>query len=387
MAEFTRIFRYHRTVKEERQEVPPRSPLNTVNGCYRFYTSGFLSHGLSSSAILILGLVIKMFITTEAGAASSLGLPLSPSKQPEITLAQVSPRASRPLRVAYLSTSATMASLWMAKEIGGFAKEKIDVEVLSMASSVAIPALIANEIDAVQVSAAPVITASLRGHDVVFVAGLLNTMIWDFYARPELKSAEQLKGKVIGTDRPATPVAYGTLVALKKMGLTPKDVQLFPLGSSAQVVAALHSGQIVGGLGSPPASFLLERAGFRSMVNLLDVPYQNVGIVVRRSRMEELGTRLVPLLRSIRAGIDRYYSDKGVAMKVIGRYTKETDADVLDKTYEFYRRAGFRRELVTSEPGLQGILDFLSETIPEAKKAAPAQFFDDRFVRQVNSGK
>jgi hypothetical protein len=43
--------------------------------------------------------------------------------------------------------------------------------------------------------------------------------------------------------------------------------------------------------------------------------------------------------------------------------------------------------MMTSEPGLQGMLDFLSETIPEAKGAKPSQFFDDRFVRQVNSGK
>lgn len=280
-----------------------------------------------------------------------------------------------------------MASLWMARETGAFVKEGLDVEVLSMAASVGMPALIANEIDALQVSAAPVITASLRGHDAVFIAGLLNTMIWDFYARPEIKSPEDLKGKIVGTDRPATPVAYGTLVALKRMGLTPKDVQLFPMGSSAQIVAALHGGKIAGGVGSPPASFLLERAGFRSMVSLLDMPYQNVGIVVRRSRMDELGARLVPLLRSLRAGIDRYYADKAFAVTVLGKYTRETDADVLDRTYEFYRRAGFRRELVTSEPGLQGILDFLSESIPEAKKAAPAQFFDPRFVRQVNGGK
>jgi len=280
-----------------------------------------------------------------------------------------------------------MASLWMAKEIGGFAKEGLDVEVISMSSSNAIPALIANELDAVQVSAAPVITASLRGIDVVFIAGLLNTMIWDFYVRPEIKSVEQLKGKIVGTDRPATPVRYGTMVALKKLGLTPKDVQLFPLGSSPQIVAAFYAGQIAGGVGSPPASFQMERAGFRSMVSLLDVPYQNVGIVVRRSRMDELRPRLVPLLRSIRAGIERFYADKPFAMKVIGKYTKESDQDVLDRTYEFYKKAGFRREMVTSEPGLQGMLDFLSETIPEAKTAKPAQFFDDRFLRQVNSGK
>ena len=74
-----------------------------------------------------------------------------------------------------------MASLWMAKETGAIAKEGVDVEVLSMTASLAIPALIADELDAIQVSAAPVLTASLRGHDVVFVAGLLNTMIWNFY--------------------------------------------------------------------------------------------------------------------------------------------------------------------------------------------------------------
>lgn len=301
--------------------------------------------------------------------------------------AQTSARSTRPLRIAYLSTSATMASVWMAKESGALAKEGLDTEVISMPSTAAIPALIANELDVVQVSAAPVITASVRGVDVVFVAGLLNTMIWDFYARPEIKSVEQLRGKIVGTDRPGTPVAYGTMVALKKMGLTAKDVQLRPLGSSPQIVAAFYAGQIVGGVGSPPASFLMERSGFHSMVSLLDVAYQNVGLVVRRSRIDELASRLTPLLRAVRQGIERYYADKPFATRVIGKYTKENDQEVLDRTYEFYKKAGFRRELVTSEPGLQGMLDFLSETIPEAKNAKPAQFFDDRFVRQVNSAK
>ena len=301
--------------------------------------------------------------------------------------AQTSARPLRPLRIAYLSTSATMASVWMAKESGALVKEGLDAEVISMPSSSAIPALIANELDIVQVSAAPVITASVRGLDVVFIAGLLNTMIWDFYVRPEIKSIEQLKGKIIGTDRPATPVAYGTLVALKKMGLTPKDVQLRPLGSSPQIVAAFYAGQIAGGVGSPPASFQMERSGFRSVVSLLDVPYQNVGLVVRRGRIDDMASRLTPLLRAVRQGIDRYYSDKPFAMKVIGKYTKENDQEVLDRTYEFYKKAGFRREMVTSEPGLQGMLDFLSETIPEAKNAKPSQFFDDRFVRQLSSAR
>ena len=59
-------------------------------------------------------------------------------------------------------------------------------------------------------------------------------------------------------------------------------------------------------------------------------------------------------------------------------YNKETDPEALDRSYEFYRRAGFWRELMISEPEVQGILDFFSETIPEVKKAKPLQFVDDR---------
>ena len=57
--------------------------------------------------------------------------------------AHVRAATPRPLRVAYMSTSATMASLWMAKETGAIAKEGVDVEVLTLAANVAIPALIA----------------------------------------------------------------------------------------------------------------------------------------------------------------------------------------------------------------------------------------------------
>ena len=74
------------------------------------------------------------------------------------------------------------------------------------------------------------------------------------------------------------------------------------------------------------------------MTTTLDQPYQNVGVVVRRGRMDELASRLVPLLRAVRAGIDRYYSDKAFTMKVIAKYTKETDPDIIDRTYEFYRK-------------------------------------------------
>src|SRR5258706_9340289 len=97
--------------------------------------------------------------------------------------------ATRPLRIAFLFTSGTMASMWMAKETGGFAKEGLDVEMISMSSTLALPALLANEVDVIQISAVPLINSSLRGFDAVFVAGLLNTMNLDLYAKAGIKNA------------------------------------------------------------------------------------------------------------------------------------------------------------------------------------------------------
>ena len=49
---------------------------------------------------------------------------------------------ARPLRIAFLFTSGTMASMWMAQETGAFAKEGLDVEMISMSSTLALPALL-----------------------------------------------------------------------------------------------------------------------------------------------------------------------------------------------------------------------------------------------------
>ena len=38
-------------------------------------------------------------------------------------------------------------------------------------------------------------------------------------------------------------------------------------------------------------------------------------------------------------------------------------------------------------PEYKDLFSFEKSSIPEAKKAAPAQFFDDRFVRQLNSAR
>ena len=124
----------------------------------------------------------------------------------------------------------------------------------------------------------------------------------------------------------------------------------------------------------------MERSGFHSLVSLLDVPYQNVGLVVRRSRLDELAGRMPSLLRAVRQGIERYYADKPFAMKVIGKYTKTSNAEDLENSYQTFRSAWEQNPAVPAA-AVQTMLNFA--THPAAKSAKPEALIDNSVLAEI----
>src|SRR5262249_12299763 len=97
---------------------------------------------------------------------------------------------------------------------------------------------------AVQISAPAIIPVVLAGGNAIMIAGLLNRMIFSFHAQKEIKSSEELRGKIVGADRIGTPNDYGVRSALAKLGLKPEiDVQLLRLRGSAIQWTALQAQQ------------------------------------------------------------------------------------------------------------------------------------------------
>lgn len=76
------------------------------------------------------------------------------------------------------------------------------------------------------------------------------------------------------------------------------------------------------------------------------------------------------------------------AKSVLAKYTKETDAVMLDKTYDFFtKQAGFNRDLTFTDRGFEQILKFMGGTIlPAAKDATPSQFYDTKDCVRSRTG-
>jgi ABC-type nitrate/sulfonate/bicarbonate transport system substrate-binding protein len=320
-----------------------------------------------------------------AAGASAAG---SASAKPAASAANGS-AAAKPgtpkLNVTYGALVGSFLPLWMAKELGGFEKYGVSVEMQFVETNNAVAAMIAKQIDVMEVSAAPVITADTNGGtDLVMIASALNHPILALYAAPSITNAEQLKGKIMGSDKPGTPVDYAANVALSLLKLKPTDVQIRPFGPN-QILPAMLTGQLPAGMLAPPETYEAEAKGFHVLQDIYSQPYQNVALVALKSRLDELSAGIKPLLAAYRDGIAAITAQPDLTKKVQGQYAKVTDPDILQKNQEFYTKtAPFQKDMQPTMEGIQAMIDFLGDRVtPKAKGRKAAEFVDTRFLSDL----
>ncbi|HLH24964.1 MAG TPA: ABC transporter substrate-binding protein [Chloroflexota bacterium] len=338
-------------------------------------------------------LLAGMLLAACSGAASSGGAPAPTAPAGTSNAASASaassaiataPAPRQHLRISYGATVGVHVPIVAANRLGEWEQEGLDVDVQRIATASSISALLAGELDLVQVSAPALVSANVAGADLVFVAGALDRFIIGMWAMPDIRSADDLRGKAVGSDRPGTPVAYATGLALSRLGLTLNDVQVLPVGSEG-MVPGMESGQLQTGSMTLPDSLVARRFGAHLLVPLYDQPYQNIGLIMRRGDMDRLAPALPGLLRVYRHAIERYLQDPRWGKEALAALLDSADDELLQETYDFFAKTvPFTPSLRVSREGLQAVVDSLKDTLPGAAAANVDSFYDHRFVDQLD---
>ena len=157
--------------------------------------------------------------------------------------------ASTSIRVLYPSFAGSWATAWIAKEAGYFSQEGLDVELIRVGGSTRmVAAMIGGSAPIIQAGAAAAIAASAAGGDVVIIGATGTVSPFRLMARPEIKQAQELKGKKAGITTFGSTSDQVVRIALKKFNLEPnKDVALLSFGAQPEVFAALQSGAVQAG--------------------------------------------------------------------------------------------------------------------------------------------
>jgi NitT/TauT family transport system substrate-binding protein len=286
------------------------------------------------------------------------------------------------IKVNWTAVSGVQSGIWLAQEEGLFKKNGLDVELIHIpSSSRAIQTMLAGEIAFSYVDVLNTLEASLKGADVVLIGGVTNRLIFSLMARQEIKSVAELKGKRIGITRFGSSTHTATLVALGDAGLKPGDYQVLPLMEVPNILTALIAGQIDAGIVSPPTNSRARRSGFNELVNLAreGPEYASVGLATTRSYIKANEETVARFVRSYAEAIHLFKTNKSAAIRVLQRYTKVTDPEVLEDTYTQFRDY-LESVPQVSRKGLTTLLTELAKKEPKARQAKPEDFLETRFL-------
>jgi ABC-type nitrate/sulfonate/bicarbonate transport system substrate-binding protein len=294
--------------------------------------------------------------------------------------------AQNNVRINWTAVTGAQSGMFMAKQEGLFKNNGLDVELIHIpSSSRAIQAILAGEIAISFMDGLNAAQANLKGANLALVAGATNRMVFSLMAKPEIKSARDLKGKKIGITRIGSSTHTSALYALGQAGLKPADYQILPLVEVPNIFTALAAGQIDAGVVSPPTNSRARKAGFKELVNLAkDGPdYVSVAVGTSRSYLganEDIVRRVV---RSYAEGVYIFKTNKAAALKMIQNQLRVTDVDIQEDTYNQFRQY-LEYPPYVNRKAMEAVLAELGDKESAAKAAKAEEFVDMRFVAELD---
>ena len=130
--------------------------------------------------------------------------------------------------------------------------------------------------------------------------------------------------------------------------------------------------------------FQAEKLGFHVVIDLnkLPIEYPNNVIVVRKDFVCTNRDTVKRFLKAWVEGTKIFKTDRDVSLKVLGKYLKTKDAEILAKSYEPYRPV-FERIPIAKRDGFAFALDRLAKDIPEAGKMNVDNFIDNSILLEL----
>jgi len=276
---------------------------------------------------------------------------------------------------------------WMAQEAGLFKKNNIDHHLVFVASSsIVTAALLGGDADMTLTGGIGNVIAYVRGStDVVFIGSVKNVMTQTIVAGGNIKRPEDLKGKRIGVSRIGGNSHYFTIQALRRYNMEPnRDFSFLQTGGDPETLAALLSGAIEVANLTPPTDSQAIARGYHYVIYGPDlkIPYAAAAFVTRRSLIAKRTQLMGQYMRVMAEAAKIMHTDREFVYKVLGKYLRITDRNVLDSAYNAEIKV-LEPRLVIKNEALQAILDDVAQTDPRAKKVKPEEMIDNRYLDEI----
>jgi ABC-type nitrate/sulfonate/bicarbonate transport system substrate-binding protein len=292
-----------------------------------------------------------------------------------------------PLTVGYSNITATYAPLWIAVEEHVGVKHGLDLKAIYAGRVRPQQLLATGEVPIVVASGTGTMTSHILGvKDQVLVATITSKIGTSLFAKADIKSVEDLKGKTIATGRPAAFLDATVRYVLRaKFGLMPdRDVKLLPTGEPYLGLQALERGVVDAAAMSIPHLFVARKVGFRELTSFdkLGIEYPYTSVVVLRQTAAKSPELVEKFVKCIVEGIYLFKTNKAKSLAALRRYMKGADEDILEESYQ-HTRATIDDAPHPSLQVVKGGLEMLSLQYPQAKQTDASLIIEPSFMKKI----
>jgi NitT/TauT family transport system substrate-binding protein len=287
------------------------------------------------------------------------------------------------VRVGYPQPSGAQLPVFVIPVAGTDKRYGIDVQVIYISGGARLTqTIVSGDVDMAMTGGA-VVNGILSGAELVYIAMGVPTYGFSVYTRPEIKDVSDLRGKTIGVMTKGASSDHAATALIRQQRMRPGDeVKFLYLGGVREVLAALDKGIIPAGVISSPTTLIARRLGYKELVNIatLKLPYIHNAIVTRRALVRQNPELIKSFLKAYVAAIKVTHDEPEVAKRAIARFLATNDAAVIEEAYESYRPL-FPRVPYMTEDAIRSVLSVTDH--PKAAKADPKDFFDNRFLKEL----
>ena len=298
------------------------------------------------------------------------------------TLAATSLPAAQ-INVVWTSEVGLFAPLWVTKEAKLFEKYGNQVQLIFIqGASSAGAALISGDAQVGMFSPQVVITSTMQGLDLIMVGRLGNSMDNRIFGKKGIKDIKQIKSLAIS--RFASNADFAGRFLVERAGLKPDvDVAFLQFGNQSNRLAAIETGRADAAIVTPPMTLQARKMGFPLLEDSskLDIPYSSLMFVVRKPYLAKSRDDMRNFIKAMVEGIHYYKANKEFSLKVLSKYMKISDREVLEENFREY---DFPLKPYPAKEYYELPIQEVGRKDPRVLKENSERFADSSLVKQLD---
>jgi ABC-type nitrate/sulfonate/bicarbonate transport system substrate-binding protein len=292
------------------------------------------------------------------------------------------------LAVGYSSLAGHHTPMWIAVEEQIGKKYGIDLKAIYAGRLRPQQLLASGDVPMVVATGSGAVTSHVLGSkDQVIVAININKVGGGIFAKSEIKTAEDLRGKTIGVSRAGSISEVILRYVLRaKLGLQPdRDVKMLVVGDPAVELQALERGIVDATPLTMPLPLIAVKMGFRELVNYdaLGITFPANTVTTLRQTISKRPDLIEKFLKILIEGIYIFKTNKAKSLAVMKKNLLGASDEILEETYK-YTTTVLEQQPYPSLDVIKSGLDILSLQYPQAKQTDPNPLVDPSFVRRID---